>query len=377
MSIGQQTTAPRGALTREKAGAQAAAPKTSEAGRTPEDRHIFGSLRAIRAAAQYLEDLLAKPPSCNHPAVPGADPLAGAADLAEVDRIISGNLDDIQYLLRASTAELEWCADSVTLITLLWHRNLRLCQHVSADAVERAADLAEVAAGLDQIVYQCAALTLTPRVNDVMCNLRVGQALNLEFQFGDELPRSPQLRKRVLDELAQQAAAIEGGLVDVDQGIVYRAARSRAAQIFSSVQLVAVLLLGTLIPVLLAYASRFVHNWRFSSADLQRLLADYVFILLGSGAHIAIALLKAVKNDTRPNFKTIDDWMLWLHVREAQVLQGFAYIWMGYLLLVFTVSDLEWSTAFFAGYSIDSVTELFLERFETLALTRQKALIPK
>ncbi len=350
--------------------------KSSAAGRTPADRHIFGCLRAIRAAAQYLEDLLAKPPACNHPAVPGADPLAGSADIDEVDRIISGNLADIEHLLHASTAELEWCADSVTLITLLWHRSLRLCRSVSADAVERAADLGEVATGLDQIVYQCAALTLTPRVNDVMGNLRVGQALNLEFQFGDELPRSPELRKRVLDELAQQAAAIEGGLVDVDQGIVYRAARSRAAQAFSSVQLVAVLVLGALIPVLLARGGQFVHDWRFHTNDLQRLLADYVFILLGSGAHIAIALLKAVKNETRPNFKTIDDWLLWLHVREAQVLYGFAYVWMGYLLLVFTVSDLEWSTAFFAGYSIDSVTELFLERFESLALTRQKALIP-
>ncbi len=377
MSIREQPTESRSTLTGAQNTPETARKPTPEAARKPEDRHIFGSLRATRAAAQYLEDLLAKPPSCNHPAVPGTDPLAASADLDEVDNIIGSNLAEIQQLLHRSDTELDWCSDSVATITLLWHRILRLCRHVSADPVERAANLAEVATGLDQIVYQCASLTLTPRVNDVMANLRVGQPLGLEFQFGDELPRSPQLRKRVLDELAQQAAAIEGGLVDIDHGIVYRAARSRAAQAFSSVQLAVVLLLGALIPVVLAHAGRFVQHWRFSPTELQRLLADYVFILLGSGAHIAISLLKAVKNETRPNFKTIDDWLLWLHVREAQVLQGFASVWIGYLLLVFTIPDLEWSTAFFAGYSIDSVTELFLERFETLAQTRQKSLIPK
>ena len=87
MPTGERATEFKGALT--------GAPKTSEAGRTPADRHIFGCLRAIRAAAQYLEDLLAKPPSCNHPAVPGTDPLANSADLDEVDRIINGNLADI------------------------------------------------------------------------------------------------------------------------------------------------------------------------------------------------------------------------------------------------------------------------------------------
>jgi hypothetical protein len=103
---------------------------------------------------------------------------------------------------------------------------------------------------------------------------------------------------------------------------------------------------------------------------LERLLVDYVLILVGSGAHLAIEALKTDKARTRPSFLPLTDWVLWLHTRESQVRKGILYVWVGYILLAFGVPKLDWSAAFFAGYSIDSVTELFLGRFQSLAKAR-------
>jgi hypothetical protein len=99
-----------------------------------------------------------------------------------------------------------------------------------------------------------------------------------------------------------------------------------------------------------------------------------VLILLGSGAHTAISALKAAKAQTRPSFLVLHDWVLWLHVRQSPILTGIAYIWVGYLLLSFGMHGLNWSSAFFAGYSIDSVTDLFLSRFEATVAAETKLL---
>jgi hypothetical protein len=80
------------------------------------------------------------------------------------------------------------------------------------------------------------------------------------------------------------------------------------------------------------------------------------------------------KANARPDFQALNDWVLWLHIRESQIIKGIFYIWAGYVLLVFGVPRLDWASAFFAGYSIDSVTELFLDRFQTTAKSRADAL---
>ncbi len=58
--------------------------------------------------------------------------------------------------------------------------------------------------------------------------------------------------------------------------------------------------------------------------------------------------------------------MLWLHVREMSVLYSVLWADLGFILLTAMVSNLDWKLAFAAGYSIDSVTDLFLSRFESL-----------
>src|SRR6266852_5549192 len=100
----------------------------------------------------------------------------------------------------------------------------------------------------------CATLSLSPRVNDILMNLRVGQPLDFEFEFGQEMPQNADLRKRLFLELAQEGAVIENGVVDVERGVIYKAASSRSQQRRSALVLAAALIAGGLVlPAALAW----------------------------------------------------------------------------------------------------------------------------
>ena len=62
----------------------------------------------------------------------------------------------------------------------------------------------------------------------------------------------------------------------------------------------------------------------------------------------------------------MDDELLWVHVREKPVLYSILWADLGFILLTAMIPDLDWRGAFAAGYSIDSITDLFLSRFENL-----------
>jgi hypothetical protein len=349
------------------------------AGRTENDRRMFGFLIEIRAACQYLQRFMAdtlKRASAMDAASAAAyvSRTLSVAMLNRVDKTVTPQLEAIQQLFIADVKEFEWCADYVVLVTLAWSqvKDLWPAADTMSDETERR--VKQIDEELDQIIFRCVSLSLSPRVNDVLENLRTGQPLDVEFKFGAEFPKDPELRKRLILELAQESAVLECGIVDVDQGVVYKSAATRREQTASVRHLVYFLLLGFVIPILLSLGSNVLAEWPLRFTDLERLLADYVLILVGSGAHLAVEALKTAKRRIRPRFQAVHDWVLWLHVRESEIRNGIIYIWVGYLLLAFGLPKLEWSSAFFAGYSIDSVTELFLERFQAVVKTKTQVL---
>ena len=62
-----------------------------------------------------------------------------------------------------------------------------------------------------------------------------------------------------------------------------------------------------------------------------------------------------------------------LHVRWASVSLSVLWLWIAVVGLA-VVDQLSWLTAFLAGYGIDSVADLFLQRFEARAAAGVAAL---
>jgi hypothetical protein len=348
--------------------------------RSENDRLSFGLLREIRTDAQYLQNLFEETLSL-------ASKLDAAGRAALMDRVlgdrmqarinypISRNLDAFAVLFSVDNCQREWGSDAIESIRLNWLQVMDLWPNVALtyDQQRQAIDQAQVC--LDQIIYQCASLTLSPRVNDTMENLRVGQPLDFDFVFSSELPRNLEMRSRLLQELSQEGGVLSNAVVDCDQRVIYKVAESRAKQRRSGYKLAAlVVFAGAIVPLILVWASTQTNQLPFAWPDLPRLYMLYVVVFFGAGAHVAIDSLKAAKGKTRPDFQAMNDWVLWVHVHYVSILWGLAWVLLGYILLIFAMPKLELMSAFFAGYSIDSVTALFLTRFEATVKTKTQAL---
>lgn len=353
-------------------------PKKSE--RTKNDRLSFGLLREIRAAAQHLQktfeetlDLAEKLDASGRKALIARK--LGAELLARINLPISRNLEVFEALFTEDFLQYEWGSDDIEIIRLNWQQVLDSWPNPALTFDEQRQLIKEAQLCLDRIIYKCGSLSLSPRMNDTLENLRVGQPLDWEFVFGSELPRDPELRSRLLLELAQEGGVLDGAVVDCQQGVIFKVARSREEQRQSAYKLVAVVVLaGALVPLILEWAGALTNQVPFNLAALPRLYMLYVVVFLGAGAHVAIDAVKVARAQTRPDFKAMNDWILWLHVHYIPILWGLLWVLLGYVLLIFAMPKLELPSAFFAGYSIDSITGLFLARFESTVKTKTQAL---
>jgi hypothetical protein len=353
------------------------------------DQLIFGLLREIRASAQYLQkrvvetlDQASKLDPAGRTALMAR--LLGDKMWRRIDETITPNLARIDKLFGDAVEERDWCSDSVEFVRLNWLEVSDLWPGATViDYEKQRQQLEQVKVPLDQIIYQCASLTLSPRVSETLKNLRVGQPLDWDFEFGPELPTDPELSKRLLEELAQEGGVLDSAVVDVEHRLIYKVAKSRAAQSLSALYLALIIvacgigvpwILSRGVPWMLTRTGMSAEQYPFKATDLGRLYGTLIFILIGSGVHVAIEALKAARAQTRPSFQAMNNWILWLHVRFISILWGLAWILLGYVLLSWGMPKLEWQTAFFAGYSIDSVTALFLARFETTVKTKTQQL---
>ena len=218
--------------------------KPDQTGRTDNDRLIFGLLRGIRADAQFLQKFLEEnlEKAANLSSTDQAALMSQVLDrklLTRIEEPILGNLKSIAELFQTDVREFEWCSDDVETIRQTWLQVQDVwpaAKDVTFDEQRRG--LGQVLTCLDQIIFRCGSLTLSPLVNDMLENLRVGQPLDWDFAFGAQMPRDPELRKRLLDELAQEGGIFDAGVVDVDQRVIYKVAATRAQQRWSTVKLV-------------------------------------------------------------------------------------------------------------------------------------------
>ncbi len=210
--------------------------KHSRSSLTESDHLIFGLLREIRASAQYLQKLIKETlDQASKSDASGKTALMtrflASKMFSEINVTIITSLEAIDKLFVDEVRERDWCSDYIKFIRFNWLQVSDLwsiARGVNYDEQHQGLD--QVKGCLDQIVYHCASLTLSPRVSEVLKNLRIGQPLDWDFVFSSELPTDPELCKRLLQELAQEGGVLESAVVDVDQRLIYKAAKTRALQ---------------------------------------------------------------------------------------------------------------------------------------------------
>lgn len=70
----------------------------------------------------------------------------------------------------------------------------------------------------------------------------------------------------------------------------------------------------------------------------------------------------------------LSDWLLRIHVKEASFMLSAGSLAVAPIAMAFFFDTVEWSTAFFVGYSYDSFLDLFLQRFEGVVSAATKTI---
>jgi hypothetical protein len=290
-----------------------------------------------------------------------------AASIFDVDRAqVAQLLDHVRAVLDAAPGEYARIGDEVGFVANAFDRVAMEWPRGRVSGASLAPTIAALNELLDESIYHIALVTTPKRLNDHLRHLPIGQALDFAAAFGDELP-NPEQRRRVLEYLATHPIGIEG-LVDVEKGKIYRKASSRWVRVATLLVPPAVLLAG----VGLAWILTSLDDWGLVGSDwpdglstFGPVLSAYVFVTVGALAHVAVSFLKRSRESGGEPL-VVAGFFWWLHVRWASVSLSVLWLWIAVLGLAIA-DQLSWLTAFLAGYGIDSVADLFLQRFEARA----------
>jgi len=336
---------------------------------------LIGHVRDIGQEAQnlrqYQEELRGKV-SENHADVSevkgtwkeGYTALTGHASPAvrqhlEVLRTLMENADPTLYQQDGS---------EITAIEHEWARvapNWPACpeSRQPLDVYTMLTQIEEVEQILCQVVIHVEKLTLPDRVNNQLKLMRIGQAIDFQAEYSDEIP-TLQAQTLALNYLYDHPLLVQG-IVDVEKGLIYHISPNpvrRAASIIGN--LLAVILFFTLVWLFYSF-----HVF-LANLTLERLLMAYTSVMIGSIAHYAVNAVKQFHTNQGKTFTVVGDGLRWFHVKEVPVFLSILTLFVGFLGIVFLNLGIDLWTAFFAGYSIDSVIDLVLQRFADVSSTR-------
>ena len=279
---------------------------------------------------------------------------------------IKNRLESIHSLLKAEPCIYDYNGDEIAIIKNLWDK----CS-LELSAIRKKKDecslISQITAAhslLDEIIFHAGLITIPSRASQHLETLMTGQPLDFHETFKDELPQKKD-RSKILQYLSSHPGSIDG-IVVPEKGVIYKASRKRSRICQSLLVIAGTILLGAVV----CYFTGDITGWLGISLPVhtagKSIFTAYLFIILGALFHIGIDALKQVRSGEK-EFLAIEKGFLWVQVKEGPILMSIFSLWLGLLLLIFYTTNLDWKVAFFVGYSIDSVVDLFLKRFSASA----------
>jgi hypothetical protein len=325
------------------------APPGMEAETSPD---LLRLLHELRAEVQNLQEIL-------------ATVRAGKAALKIFAGVIQKTLDDVRPIL----GELSDPAypDLIRRILNAWER-VNACPLItdpeaSYEAQQQMGYVEMLDEQLNKIVFLIGQRTVPVRVNDWLKRSRPGYYLPFNQVFDSELP-SPEDRQKVLNFLAWAPDAVKNGIVDPNQGLIYRYASSRRARNISLAWVIVIFVLLTALLVAACFAGNLLPagGWPLTPANLGMMAAGWVAVLVGVVVHLAVGSVKRSRqNGGLPAVLAIDDLPLVIDARKGQIIlkMSLAFLGLFFLAIASGVDKMSILSAFLVGYSLDSFIELF------------------
>jgi hypothetical protein len=236
----------------------------------------------------------------------------------------------------------------------------------AAAARAAAVSLAERIAAVDDA---CLVLVVPYRVRMMLRSRRVGRALPFLEVFDGEPPPAER-RATMLKQLEAMGSYLAEGVVDVNRELIWRKSGSAATRALSALSPVLFAALGALVLIAISSLPSLDDSPLGNGAEV---LEAYVVVTMGVAVHLLVENVKLSQEQNAP-ILAIGEFVDWLHLRWAGIGSTFFAILVTVigLRLTFDAEALNkgWETTllyFFAGYSVDSVAGIFLQRFGTSA----------
>ncbi len=371
----------------------------------PDFERLLGLVRDIRAEAQNIQRLLSeikKKGELTDKKVRDQELKAAIDESSKIfdynTEQIKNRLHDLRELINENSQLYDWAGDEITHIENLWER-ISLSWPKLPEKITYTDQL------LSELVFHAGLLTIPSRVNQHLDAVRIGQPFDFHKAFEDELPQSDD-RLKVLHHIHGHPASIQG-VVEVEGGLIYKASKKLWRRCVSYALIALLMVAGAALAYKMPNALAVMDSEElldsltekeldsvteevYSSVPKEKLdsltekeqeeldalieknlldriqkklLLGYLFLMLGGIIHIGIDALKQARAGKGKTFLALEDWSLWIHVKELSIITTIFSLWVGFLGLAFYLKTVEWYTAFLVGYSIDSFVDLFLQRF--------------
>jgi hypothetical protein len=342
---------------------------------------LQGLLRDVRAEAQNLDSLLieiqAKAALIDREvrSQEVAAALEYGAPIFDANRAkIEQRLLEVRSVLDQNAHLYDTAGDEIAHIENFWERATHGWPQVGAPLDEVLQRAATADGWLNDLIYHTGLVTIPPRVNQHLALLSVGQPLDFHDAFRDELPKDEH-RAALLRYIQAHPGSIYG-VVDVERGLIYHASPHQRRRLASYLLIVLTLVLGVGVAVAVANMGAWfgLSAWPVAPPRLGNLLVGYLFLVLGAMVHVGVDALKQRRAQPGTTLLALEHGLLWVHVKEVPIIVGIVSLWVGLIGLAFWRPEIDWQTAFFVGYSIDSFVDLFLQRFAQATTARTEAL---
>mgnify|MGYP001167113522 CR=1 FL=1 len=280
----------------------------------------------------------------------------------EADQI-DQRLAQVNDLLRYHDDLADQHSDAVTRIQNLWSDVCRLWRTESG-GLHEATRITEL---LNECVLQIGFLTVPSRVNFELAQLRVGDRLDFHAQYADEIP-SRQARITILTWMNEHPRSVDG-VIDVASGFITKASPSRGRRLASWLYVVIPALTALIVA---AYTPHWAGRIEMGTIPAGAGGMDYIWAVLvsyvGAVAHIGVATLKeqrrALAGGRQGRSIVPGDLWLWVHINEKYLFTYTVVIPIVTYVVVFSSGRIDTVTLLLVGYSIDSVLDVLLARFD-------------
>lgn len=225
--------------------------------------------------------------------------------------------------------------------------------------------LDEIKSSLIDIRSYAGVTSFPTMVQEALSQISPGAAFDFHAKFSRLLPLERDRQSRL--EYLQLHPRRYNGVVDVAEGYVYRVSPHAWRQKASFWYILASALLGYGIIYALIQASPLLGLPDFQPSRLGELFRAYTVALMGGIVHLTISFLKQERSKNRKFYWGPSDWLLWIHVRESAFLRSVLSFQIVMIGAAMTIESIDTPTAFFLGYSFDSILDTVFQRFETFA----------